>query len=361
MLFRSIANAGVTGDMPSVWFGRYNSLRTMTWTTPANAVADITKIVHVFAIHGVFQSYGYVFGTLGGDPDFHINEYNGGTPTSTIWHPLEWSTTAVRQSRTYLNGERVDGTITSPKIGWQLLEVAMATKLPHAANFFNDRNITAYGKRIGGDYLCEVAVFTNRLSETDRLRVQSYLMQKWLGAKALAPLEARASSSGTVLANVATNSGLTLRLNGDGALQKQGEGLAVLDDTSAVSNLFRSVDVQAGTLDSRLPVPLALASGSRVTTSNTVVRVAQDAGADEIVKEGTGTVTMTSLPANLARLSVSGGVLVLATPSLSTRAIAASLIFSSSSEIDLASALSSLFLASSSVYLSTSATPSSEP
>jgi len=318
-----IANAGADGTMPSVWFGRYNSLRTMTWTTPANAVADITKIVHVFAIHGVFQSYGYIFGTMGGDPDFHINEYNGGTPTSTIWHPAEYSTTAVRQGRTYVNGERVDGTVASPKSGWQLLEVAMATKLPHAANFFNDRNITAYGKRIGGDCLCEVAVFTNRLSETDRLRVQSYLMQKWLGVQTLAPLATCASASGTVMADVGTNSVLTLRLNGDGALQKQGEGQAVLDDTSAITGLFRSAAVQAGTLDSRLTVPLALTPGSRVTTSNTVIRVTQDAEPGQIVKEGKGTVTVTSLPANLARLSVNGGVLVLATPSVSTSVVAA--------------------------------------
>ena len=75
-----VSNAGVSGTLPSVWFGRYNSLRTMTWTTPANTVADITKICHVFAIHGVFQSYGYVFGTMGGDPDFHINEIQRGKP-----------------------------------------------------------------------------------------------------------------------------------------------------------------------------------------------------------------------------------------------------------------------------------------
>ncbi len=318
-----IANAGTDGTLPSVWFGRYNSLRTMTWTTPANAVADITKIVHVFAIHGVFQSYGYIFGTMGGDPDFHINEYNGGTPTSTIWHPAEYSTTAVRQGRTYVNGERVDGTVTSPKSGWQLLEVAMATKLPHAANFFNDRSITAYGKRVGGDYLCEVAVFTNRLSETDRLRVQSYLMQKWLGAKAPAPLAACASASGTLVAEVGTNSELTLRLNGNGALQKLGAGQAVLDDTSAVTDPFRSAAVQAGALDARLPVPLALTPGCRVATSNTVIRVTQDAEPDQIVKEGKGTVTVTSLPANLARLSVNGGVLVLAPPSVVTSVVAA--------------------------------------
>ena len=317
-----VFNAGVSGTMPSIWFGRYTSLRTMTWTTPANATADITKIYHVFAIHGVFQSYGYIFGALGGDPDFHIQEYNGGSTNASIWHQTEWTTTAVRQGRTYLDGERIDGTLAWPKPGWQLLEVAAATKLPHAANFFNDRNITAYGKRIGGDNLCEVAVFTNRLSETDRLRVQQYLMQKWLSAKTITPVAARASASATVAANVAANSTLTLRLSGEGGLQKQGDGKAVLDDVPAVTNLIRSAAVQGGILDARVPVPLALTAGSRVTTSNTAISVTQDAGTGQIVKEGTGTVTVTSLPADLSRLTVNNGVLVLTPPTVGTSVVA---------------------------------------
>ena len=312
-----VFNAGVSGAMPSIWFGRYNSLRTMTWTTPANAIADITKIYHVFAMHGVFQSYGYVFGAMGGDPDFHIQEYNAGSTNAAIWHQTEWTTTAVRQSRTYLDGERIDGALVWPKPGWQLLEVAMATKLPHAANFFNDRSITAYGKRIGGDNLCEVAVFTNRLSETDRLRVQHYLMQKWLARKPVGAFAASASASGTVVADVATNSSQTLRLSGEGALRKQGAGMAILDDVSSITNRFRSASIQGGVLDARIPVPLSLTAGSRVAASNTVLTVSQDAGAGQIVKEGTGTVTLTSLPQDLVRLTVSNGTLILTPPVVS--------------------------------------------
>ena len=163
------ANAGASGTMPSVWFGCYAaSLRTMTWTTPANAPADIGNIYHVFAIHGVFQSYGFIFGAMTGTPDFHISNYNtaAGTTNSSIWNPTEWTTTAVRQGRTYQDGERIDGTLVYPKPGWHLLEVALGTKTAHAANFFNDRSISSVGTafRQGGDNLCEVAVFTNRLS-----------------------------------------------------------------------------------------------------------------------------------------------------------------------------------------------------
>ncbi len=312
-----LTNAGVSGAMSSIWFGRYNSLRTMTWTTPANAVADITKIYHVFVLHGVFQSYGYVLGTIGGDPDFHIQEYNSGSLNYPYWHQTEWTTTAVRQGRTYLDGERIDGTIVAPKVGWQLMEVALGSKSAHAANFFNDRNITAYGKRIGGDNLCEAVVFTNRLSETDRLRVQQYLMQKWLGRKSVGVLGASASATGSVAVDVATNSLLTLRLTGDGTVQKMGEGLAVLEDTPAVKTVFRSASVQSGVLDARVPVPLSLTAGSRVSASNTAFTVTLDAGEGQIVKEGTGTVTLAALPQDLARLSVNRGVLILTPPVVS--------------------------------------------
>lgn len=318
-----ISNAGVSGTLPSVWFGRYGSLRTMTWTTPANTTADISKIYHVFAMHGVFQSYGYIFGAMNGTPDFHITEYQTGNINAMIWAPSEWSTTAVRQGRTYLDGERIDGTLTQPKTGWQLLEVATSTKLPHAANFFNDRSIITSGKRVGGDYLCEVAVFTNRLSETDRLRVQSYLMQKWRGPQKLTSLAISASAEGTVVANVATNSTLNLRLNGDGTLQKQGTGVAILEDLASTANLFRSAVIQAGTLDARVPIPLTLTPGSRVATSNTLIAVTHDVDADHIVKEGAGTVTITTLPTNLAHLAIEGGRLVLTPPKVNTSVVPA--------------------------------------
>ncbi|MBP8802608.1 MAG: hypothetical protein KBI41_13865, partial [Kiritimatiellae bacterium] len=224
-------------------------------------------------------SYGYVFGSMsGGMPDFHITDFTTGSPTAMIWHPNEWSTTAVRQGRTYLDGVHIDGTALPPKRGWQLLAVAMADKLSQAANFFNDRGIMSSGKRAGGDNLCEVAVFTNRLSETERMLVQSYLMQKWLGTKAQIPPIVHASASGTVIADAAENNTLALRLNGDGTIQKQGAGLAILEATPASSSIFRSAVVQSGTLDARLPVSLSLTAGDRVATSNTAISVTQDAG-----------------------------------------------------------------------------------
>ncbi len=315
-------NAGPNGQQASVWFGRYGSLRTMTWTTPAGATADITKICHVFLLHGVFLSYGYVLGTMGNDPDFHIQDFSNGSVSSPIWHQTEYTTTAVRQGRTYLDGERIDGTLVPPKPGWQLLEVALGAKTAHAANFYNDRNIDSSGKRLGGDNLCEAVIFTNRLSETDRLRVQRYLVQKWLAPKPIAALAVAASVSGTVVTDVAAGGTMTARLDGNGSLQKLGGGTAVLDDVPAVKSVFRAASILGGVLDARIPVPLALAAGDRVTATNTALTLTQTAGSGRIIKDGSGSVTLTALPQGVSQLAVNEGTLILTPPSVSTSVVA---------------------------------------
>lgn len=314
-------NAGPDSHQPSVWFGRFGSLRWMSWTTPGGAQADIANICHAFVVHGVFLSYGFVLGTQSNPPDFHTSDFSNGGISAPIWSATEWQTTAVRQGRTYQDGERIDGSLVQPKPGWQLLEVALGSRTAHASNFFNDRNIDFSGKRLGGDNLCEVVIFTNRLSETDRLRVQSYLLQKWLTPKPITALSAAASASGTVIADVSSAAKMTARLTGDGALSKQGNGSLILDDVPEVMSVFRSAALLAGVLDARVPVPLTLSAGDRVTASNTVITVAANAGDGQIVKEGSGTVTLTSLPSDLASLTVSAGVLVLTPPSASTSVV----------------------------------------
>ena len=311
-----VMHAGPGGQQPSIWFAGYGSRRSMKWTTPSGQVADIGNLCHVFLVHGVFASNGFILGAEPGTTsDFHNSDLGGGGVNYPIWNAAEWSTTAARQGRTYLDGERVDGTVVYPKQGWQLLEVAFGPLTAHASNFYNDRNIDFAGVRIGGDNLCEAAVFTNRLSETDRLRVQQYLLQKWRGRPSIAALAVSASASGTVVADVASGASMTNRLNGEGSLLKQGGGTVVLDDVPAVKNLFRSASILDGVVDARVPVPLALSAGSRVTAADTLLTLAQDAGSGRLVKDGSGTVTLTAIPQNVSRLSVAAGALVLTPPS----------------------------------------------
>jgi hypothetical protein len=314
-----VLNAGPDGTAPSIWFGRYASLRWMEWRKPDGTLADITGIRHVFAVHGVFQSYGYVFGCHSGNPDFHISDFSGGNPGAVLWHPQEYAISALRQGRTYLDGAWVDGMATRPKAGWQLLEVALGDSPCHANNFFNDRNIDFSGKRLGGDNLCEVAVFTNRLTETERLRVEVYLMRKWLGPRAVPPVViAEVAAPGTLALDAAAGATFTNRVSGDGAVVKAGAGTAVLEAGAFARGVPRAAVLQAGTLDARLPVPLALAAGDRVTANDTLLTRAPDAGAGRIVKDGTNAATIAAVPADVTELAVQAGRLVLAAPRADT-------------------------------------------
>jgi hypothetical protein len=235
-----------------------------------------------------------------------------------IWHPSEWSTTVVRQGRTYLDGERIDGTTTRPNQGWQLLEVALGTRTAHAANFFNDRNIITYGKRVGGDNLCEALIFTNHLSETDRLCVQHYLRQKWLAPEPIDTLSGADVTYGTIITEVAGGSEISARLNGRGTIQKEGEGTTLLEDHLTVESVFRSASLLSGILDAHIPVPLSLTAGDRVTAVNTALTVTHDAGSNRIIKDGSGYVTLSSIPQDVSHLSVNAGTLILTTPSTDT-------------------------------------------
>ncbi|NLG00500.1 MAG: hypothetical protein GX565_10160 [Lentisphaerae bacterium] len=54
-----------------------------------------------------------------------------------------------------------------------------------------------------------------------------------------------------------------------------------------------------------------------MTTSNTAITVAQNAGAGQLAKDGPGTVTLSAVPAGVTQIDVNGGTLVLAAPVVS--------------------------------------------
>ena len=71
--------------------------------------------------------------------------------------------------RVYLNGTYIDATATRVQAGCKLLEHDFRG-LPGEVNAFANGNYTNPSRQ-GGDDLCEAVVFTNRLTETERLRV----------------------------------------------------------------------------------------------------------------------------------------------------------------------------------------------
>ncbi len=318
------SGAGPDNALPYLWFGGYHSGRWMDWTDPADASKHLNTIHHVFVVHGTHDSYGYFLGITESDAttfplDFRKDDYSSASgATGMIWENAAYgyTATALRTGRTFLNRVLVDGAATPVPRDYQLICAEVGCRPANAGNFFNCRNLyeNADGARVGGDRLCEAVIFTNRLSETDRIKVEHYLWQKWFGRAPQAPggLNVAAGATGTV--DVASAATLDFQMQGDGYLIKQGTGtLRVnVDKDTPLTTLNNSLAYTEGTVDARVPVTLAAAAGVCYSNHNFILRrSAADAGT--IVKTGNGDVAVAEIPSG-ARVKVNTGVLQIDQP-----------------------------------------------
>ena len=154
----------------------------MEWCT--NGVqCEISGIRHAFAVHAVSNSYGMIFGSAV-KPRF-ICPWSG-TPVTGLpyWPSNSWRSAGINAAKTFLDGEWIDTYRQTVLPGLHLLEVQADNdtlqSCLQAGQFFCDRKFYGTARnRSGGDYLSEALVFTNALSEAERMQVQAYLMQKW--------------------------------------------------------------------------------------------------------------------------------------------------------------------------------------
>ncbi|MBQ3097676.1 MAG: hypothetical protein IJC66_05915, partial [Kiritimatiellae bacterium] len=186
--------------------------------------------------------------------------------------------------------------------------------------FFNDRNNTSNGGRQGGDFLAETLVFTNNLSEVERVQVGRYLSNRWKIPFASGEKKLKVAKGAKV--NISAG-GSRIPVTGEGVMSvaeaehpvigwgdpsfhgeveiPDGKQMLVRDDIYAYS--------LAG--GDRLTVDTGLAkkcySGDEVLRSN-------ELPADSIVKDGNGAATIRSIPAGVKKLTVSGGTLSLSAP-----------------------------------------------
>lgn len=201
-----------------------------------------------------------------------------------------------------------------------VFELEFPTDSPACAEtLFNDRNSAS-----GGGQLYEVLVFTNRLTEAERLSVGGYLLQKYGVARVSAPLRFQVASGATVDARAVTLSDLTIV--GEGSVlspESVSWPYASVSNGSAfagaaLSFAGRTIAYDAITLPWK-PEPgetldIAPSSGlwTNLVTSTTggkedEVSVNNDAGSCEVRLAG--------LPATVRKLNVGSGTVALAAPS----------------------------------------------
>ena len=323
-------------DKPVVYFQGYQSGCWMNWQNPAGGQATVGNLYHVFIVHGAASYWGYALGQRNGQSPYFQPNGVGGTD-SAIWISHNLENRPMHSSRTYRDGIEVDPFTTGQGTGIHVIEVDCLEMRQSAQCFFNDRDYwkdangynpmfgetstkqTGGGKRAGGEYICEMLLFTNRLSEVERVSVSNWLLAKWKDV--VPPQMTEVSVALATNATVAIEGGAVAaaHVTGDGTLVKTGSATLVVPSPTQPVPRTVHVQVDEGALTLGQPLPVVCAAGDTVTSTITragpqLTSPAATAGAGRFVKAGDGPLLLDGVPDGVTNLVVSGGLLTLADP-----------------------------------------------
>ena len=315
----------------AVYFGRVKSGRYMVWTDPAGATHTLSGIETIFAVMGVADSWGYLIGAADNVASKVASASDAPVDLSAI--PLWARDSCFAFGGTFINGRQVDGYSGHPQSGFQLVEIEMPSwKFDGANAFFN-----------GGDWLCEVVIFTESLSASERQTIADYLMDKWhLGGTSPRARTLQTAPGAATVVSVAEGTVFDAALQGEGEVVKAGAATAFVqpapgDETylahaavtprggaSAANPALVSsaggvpfngrVRVTDGTLYLNDAITVSAADGTALEAAVDVqgnrVRASSAAGGT-IVKRGNGTLALDTVPDETRKVSVEAGTLAL--------------------------------------------------
>ena len=229
-----------------VYFGGATSGQYMGWKQNG-AAATLKDIHHLFIVHAVTNCVGHPVGWEANKRHGpFLNTTGSQTPAFSPSLPMLVNRGDVcapqMSARFFLDGEQVDPRKTPPKAGWQLFACDYKDVLPGADNFYRSGFTDTLKGAQGGDFLGEVLVFTNRLSEAERASVERYLLAKW-GLPQLKGLVPRAKGTELALAagtsvsvdGAAGTVTTPLAFAGAGDVTKTGAGVLALGPTDGLA------------------------------------------------------------------------------------------------------------------------------
>ena len=295
-----------------VYFNGANSGAYMQVATASRTYQQVQTIRHAFFVVDFDKVYSYLMGGSGCH-DMTIGSNGSSLSLDQVYfHPSENNSTAVFDARMYLNGERIDATLTKVRQGLQLVEFEFCGNSPRFSYFFNDN-----GAYKGGDYLGEVVFFTNTLSSAERLDMTAYLTRKWFGALSPSAASFAVADGATGVAAVPGGVTAIAGLSGKGCLVKSGAGALEVPNAQA-EGLRGDVRVAEGTLTAEARfVPYAFADGERLTAESTsedattLATTANGLASGSAEKAGSGEIVVRALDPAISNLTVSSGTLTL--------------------------------------------------
>lgn len=323
----------VTCDgMPAFWFGGVGSGRYMEiWRQGKTAVQDLEDVVHVFMVQNVKEGSGPAFA-----PGFRSVGVWEGTAARSLNVAMLHTDDGVQLlgNRLYVNGVRKDGLTDPPTKGLSVFDcelTAYKAKVTHL--FRNDSALDGNALKIaanddgsratavqqgGGDYVCEMLCFTNRLTGAERQQVVEYLTRKWMPQVT------------SVRPSVLGAAGTTVFLAGDGELTnvlartsqstlvRNGQGTLVFArDPENVSVQYAPTSLADGdVLRLERPAPVVLKAGKGVSATDddrgavvTQVALAADKS-DRFEKSGRSAILVREVPPSVKRIDVNAGKVV---------------------------------------------------
>ena len=317
-------NASVN-SLPMVDFGTFGAINSnaawLPWRKADGTRGVLTAIRAVFAVAAFPDSNGFLisdwdYTAVGGETNTvgtgHF--WLGSEINAKKYFRLFQNTAEAYKGTTYMNGVHVESGTRAPDVLGHVFETLTASPLT-AANFFNGRNIDGYGgtfPHIGGGGVGEVLIYTNVLTETERLAIESYLLRKW---KSGGQVGAHRVEAGATLITV-VGAGATNKvsgISGDGRWRKTGAGAVSL--ANELSLMYGDIHLEEGTLidggyvrrSNRLfTVPDA---GLVVRAETNRWEILSTAATNALVKTGAGELTVTGFPQSVAGVVVNGGTL----------------------------------------------------
>lgn len=245
-------------------------------------------------------------------------------------------------ARHWVDGVRIDPFSMRPKKGFQLFEADQQQSVQTFQTIFfkNSELFDSSTGRAGGNYVCEVVIFTVRLTEAERLDVERYLMAKWSlpRQKSVTGDEPKSARTGEIrlaqgteaeVAVPASSESLPVTFGGKGDVVKSGTGTMVVGPSGARplqggftlqggDLLLRGGSMPAASVGAgeewnsavspagrQTTVAACAASGFRVTKT-----ACSEAGT--VVKSGAGEIAVGMVDAGVRKIMVNDGVLRLA-------------------------------------------------
>lgn len=323
---RRVQGVSDVKGLPLVDFGTFGAINTtaawLPWRKADGTRGALTNIRAVFAVAAYPNSNGFLIS------DWDYTDPGGETNTVGTGHFWLGSEAQEKRyfclfhkivseafkGRTYINGVHVDSLSRVPDALGHVLAVITPAPLT-AANFFNGRNLDGYGgtfPHIGGGRVGELLVYTNVVSEPQRMAIESYLMRKWRRGGQVGQI--RVDEGGTAVS--AVTAGATNRVggvSGAGVWRKEGTGTALL--THDFDLMHGAVELREGAVSDTgfVSRPNRLFSvpdsGLVVQAETNRWEILSTAATNALVKSGAGELTITGFPSSVGSVVVNGGTL----------------------------------------------------